>query len=168
MMISDTAVRNAKPRTKQYKMFDGDGLYLLVKPTGHKYWRFKYRFNKSEKLLAFGTYPEITLKEARDRRLEARRLIAHGIDPAEKKKEEKLLAAYKAGTTFAFVAEEWFNTNKATWTPEHAERLWRRLALHMIPEIGKRPMPPPPFSVQAMISCLGRQSDLIAWHSTFE
>lgn len=140
MMLTNTAVKNAKPKQKPYKLTDGDGLYLLVKPNGGKYWRFKYMYLKKEKLLAFGTYPEVSLQEAREKRMATRKLLASGADPSRKRKEEKRKATYNAKNTFQTVAAEWFETNKPKWTPDHAERLWRRLELHMIPEIGDRPI----------------------------
>lgn len=86
--LSDTAVRNAKPDSKPYKLTDGDGLYLLVKDTG-KYWRFNYRFAGKQKTLALGVYPDITLKSAREKLLEARRLLAGEIDPGMAKRLQK-------------------------------------------------------------------------------
>jgi hypothetical protein len=81
MRLTDTAIRNARPGDRLRKLFDGDGLYLSVSPTGHKAWRFKYYFDGKEKHLQFGRYPEITLKIARGRRLEARRALEMGKDP---------------------------------------------------------------------------------------
>lgn len=91
-------------------------------------------------MLALGTFPEISLAEARTKRLMARKQVAGNVDPGAKKKEEKRLAAFKAENTFGAVAKEWFDTNKPKWTPDHAERLWRRLELHILPEIGDRPI----------------------------
>lgn len=140
MPLTDTAVKNAKPKEKPYKLTDGDGLYLLIKPNGGKYWRFKYLYVGKEKLLALGTYPEISLNDAREKRHTARKLLANGADPSSKRKEEKRRKAYNAENSFQVVAKEWFETNKSKWTPDHAERLWRRLELHMMPEIGDRPI----------------------------
>lgn len=140
MLLSNTALKNAKPKEKPYKMADGDGLYLLIKPNGGKYWRFKYRYVAKEKLLALGTYPEVSLLDARDKRLAARKLLSTGADPGNKRKEDKRRAVYNVENSFQVVAQEWFNTNKPKWTPEHAQRLWRRLDLHMVPEIGSRPI----------------------------
>ena len=140
MRLTDTAVRNAKPRDAAYKLTDGDGLFLLIKPNGGKYWRFKYRFAGKEKLLAFGTYPEISLTDAREKRLVARKLVANGKDPSRKKREEKRLAVFNAGNSFRAVAKEWFDTNKVKWTPDHGIRLWRRVELHALPELGDLPV----------------------------
>ncbi len=79
-MLSDVKIRNAKPQEKPYKLTDEKGLYVLAHPNGSKYWRLKYRFLGNEKTLALGVYPDVGLKDARERRDEARRLIANGID----------------------------------------------------------------------------------------
>ncbi|ORC47841.1 hypothetical protein B2G74_22330 [Burkholderia sp. A27] len=90
MALTDLNVRNIKPTDKQQKLFDERGLYLLVTPAGSKYWRLKYRFVGKEKSLSLGVYPEVTLKDARDRRDDARRLVAAGIDPSESRREERI------------------------------------------------------------------------------
>src|ERR1022692_273357 len=95
MSLSDASARNAKPRTKPYKIADGEGLFLLVMPSGSKYWRLKYFIAGKEKLLALGVYPEISLTDARERRAQARKVLAAGKDPGEVKKESKRLAVLK-------------------------------------------------------------------------
>ena len=82
MALTDTAVRNAKPGDKPIKLFDGGGLFLYITPAGKRYWRLKYRFAGKEKLLALGVYPKVGLKEARERRDEARRLLGERVDPS--------------------------------------------------------------------------------------
>lgn len=89
MALTDVKARNAKSGKKQIKLSDGDGMYLLITPNGGRYWRLKYRFEGKEKLLALGTYPEISLAEARVRRDEARKHLAHGIDPGAVRKSQK-------------------------------------------------------------------------------
>ena len=89
MALSDTQIRAAKPSEKQYKLTDGGGMYLLVHPNGSKYWRLSYRFDGKQKTLAFGIYPETTLAAAREKRAQAKQLLATGIDPNEQKKHEK-------------------------------------------------------------------------------
>lgn len=140
MPLTNIAIKNAKPKDKPHKMTDGDGLYLLIKPNGGKYWRLKYRYLGKEKLLALGMYPEMTLEEARERRLAARKLLASGIDPSQQKKDEKRRQIYNVENSFRIVAKEWFDINKPKWTPDHASRIWRRLELHIFPEIGDRPI----------------------------
>lgn len=139
-MLTNTAVKNAKPRTKPYKLSDGKGLYMLITPNGGKYWRVKYRFAGKEKLLSLGTYPEISLEEAREKCGAARKLVANSVDPGYRKKAEKRRLVYNMENSFQVVASEWFETNKPKWTADHAGRLWRRLELHMMPEIGNRPI----------------------------
>ncbi|EKL08864.1 hypothetical protein VCHC17A1_3949A, partial [Vibrio cholerae HC-17A1] len=89
MALSDTNVRSAKSEDKAYKLTDGNGLFLLVHPNGSKYWRFRYRFGGKEKMLAFGVYPDVSLANAREKRDEARKFVASGVDPSEKRKEVK-------------------------------------------------------------------------------
>ena len=89
IQLSDAKVKNAKAQTSEYKLFDGQGLFLLVTPSGGKYWHFKYRFDEKEKGFSFGPYPEISLVEARMRRDEARTQIAHGIDPASVRRQKR-------------------------------------------------------------------------------
>ncbi len=115
-MLTDTAVRKAKPRDKGYKLTDGHGLYLLVHPTGAKYWRLKYRIAGKEKGLALGVYPEITLAEAREKQAEARKLISNGVDPVEAKRERKRLAKARSENSFENVAREWHEQQKSRWS----------------------------------------------------
>jgi integrase len=106
MALTDTAIRNSKPKDKPYKVADAQGLYLLVNPTGSKLWRIKYRIEGAERKLALGAYPEITLAEARTARDAARKQLAHSIDPNVAKRQAKIEASIRAGNTFASVAEE--------------------------------------------------------------
>jgi hypothetical protein len=99
MALSDMAARNARPKAKPFKLYDEDGLYLFISPAGGKYWRVKYRWQSAEKTLSVGSYPEITLKEARERRDDARVLLAHGVDPyQERKRLEKAKILEKSST----------------------------------------------------------------------
>ena len=104
--LTDMQIRAIKPAAKDIKLFDGSGLFLLITPTGGKLWRFKYRFGGREKLLSFGAYPQISLADARQRREEARELIAKGIDPGAAKKEQEA-AMLREQETFEVVAREW-------------------------------------------------------------
>src|SRR6516165_11158338 len=117
MHLKDITVRNAQPKAKRYKMFDGDGLYLEVLPTGAKYWRMKYFFSGKEKRLALGVYPHVSLSDARERRAQARKVLAAGRDPVEAKKEAKRVAAFKSANTFEVVAREWLEKRKHAWAP---------------------------------------------------
>lgn len=140
MSLTDTAVRSAKPRKKPYKIYDSDGLFLLVTPTGNKWWRLKFRFGGKEKLLSLGVYPEITLKEARARRDLERKNIAFDIDPSLNRKQVKLTKADGQRNTFEVVAREWFERRSSIWAEAHAEKIIRRLEADIFPWIGSRPV----------------------------
>lgn len=134
MALSDVKVRTAKPEAKAYKLTDGEGMVLLVHPNGSKYWRLRYRFGGKEKMLALGKYPEISLADARARRDEARKQLANGIDPSDKKKIDKIEQAETR--TFKEVAIEWHATNKK-WSKDHSNRVLKTLEDYLFPSIGK-------------------------------
>jgi len=141
MPLSDTSVRNAKVQDKALKLFDGGGLFLFVSPAGGKLWRLKYRFQGKEKLLALGAYPDISLKDARKKREEAKELLAKDVDPAEAKKEAKATAAaieLEMATTFESVARDWFSKKKAAWTPGHQKKILSRLENQLFPILGTK------------------------------
>lgn len=140
MPLTDTAIRTAKPEAKAKKLADERGLFLLVTPSGGKWWRFKYRFDGKEKLLSLGTYPDVSLKSARERRDDARRLLADGINPGEHRKATKTMRAERAANSFEVVAREWFAKYSATWVPSHADRILRRLERDIFPWLGGRPV----------------------------
>jgi len=137
--LSEVKVRNTKPQGNAYKLFDGGGLFLFVTPSGGKLWHFKYRFDNKEKKLAFGTYPEISLDDARQRRDEARRQIAHGIDPGAVRKAQKQ-AETSETETFEVIAREWHTKFTPTWTPGYAITIMGRLERDCFPWIGTRPI----------------------------
>ena len=139
MPLNDLKVRTAKPREKPYKLSDADGLYLLVTERGHKWWRFKYRSGGKEKLLSLGTYPEISLADARERRDEARKQIAHKIDPAALRKAQRQ-AETEEKETFELVAREWHTTFTPSWTARHGATILSRLNHDLIPWLGSRPI----------------------------
>ena len=139
-MLKDITIRNAKPKDKMYRMFDGEGLYLEVLPTGGKYWRLKFRFAGKEKCLALGVYPEVGLADARERRAQARKVLAAGNDPGEAKREAKRLLVQKHENTFEVVAREWHKNRLSKWTPEHAKKILKRLETHVFPKMGMRPI----------------------------
>lgn len=114
MPLTDTAIRNAKPSDKTAKLFDSGGLYLEVTPAGGKWWRLKYRFEQKEKRVSLGVYPEVTLKEARDRRDVARRQLTDGIDPGANRKAVKATKTDRAANSFEVVAREWFANHSAS------------------------------------------------------
>jgi len=104
MALTDTEIRRSKPGDKPYKLPDGGGLHLMLTPTGGKLWRWKYRFEGAEKLMALGRYPEITLAEARERRDTARKRLANGIDPMAERKAEKTAVMVATEHTFEKIA----------------------------------------------------------------
>jgi len=138
--LTDTKVKNAKSTDKETKLFDGGGLFLLLTPGGGKLWHFKYRFGGKEKKLSFGTYPEVSLADARDKRAEARKLVAGGIDPGEIRKAQKAAGAEKVANTFEAVAREWYGKNEPVWSPTHAVMVISRLERDVFPVIGNRPI----------------------------
>lgn len=140
MKLSDIVIRRAKPEAKPYKMADGDGMYLEVMPSGSKYWRLKYRYLGKENRLALGVYPEVSLKDARERREAARKLIANGIDPSEAKKSQKRQDKIAASNTFESVAREWVENRSNDWTPKHKALTLRTLEQDAFPSLGHRPI----------------------------
>jgi len=140
MSLSDAKARNAKPKAKPYKIADGEGLFLLVTPSGSKYWRLKYFFAGKEKLLALGVYPDVTLADARDRKANARKVLAAGNDPAEVKKEAKREAVLRSANAFESVAREWFEKRKHQWAASSADLALARLETHILPKLGDRPV----------------------------
>ena len=140
MPLTDTALRNAKPKDKAYKLYDEKGLFLIVNPNGGMWWRFKYRFDDKEKTLSLGTYPEIKLKGARDKRDQARELVANGIDPSENRKAEKQAKAGDTINSFETIAREWIATKLQTKSKGYQKNVLRRFELYLFPWIGKRPI----------------------------
>lgn len=136
MPLTDLAARNAKPRDKDYKLSAGKGLYLLVKKSGSKYLRMKYRFGGKEKTLSLGVYPEVTLAEAIDRRDAARKQLRGSIDPGLEKKKAKLKQSLDSENTFKKIACEWIKMKAKKWAPRHTERVTRSLELDVFPRIG--------------------------------
>jgi integrase len=139
MSLTDAKARNAKPRNNQFKLFDTDGLFLLVSPAGGKWWRFKYRLEGKEKLISLGTYPEVSLAQARARRDEARKQVADGIDPSQARKALKA-SRVQNESTFEVVAREWHAKFTPTWTPGHAFTIKNRLEFNVFPWIGAQPV----------------------------
>lgn len=136
MPLTDTALRAVKATEKAQKLFDGNGLFLFVSPSGTKSWRLKYRFQGKEKLLTLGIYPQTSLKEARERTADARKQLDGGIDPGETKKEEKQAAA----CTLEQVAREWYEKQLPAWSKRHSEDVMERLEKNIFPFLGDRPI----------------------------
>lgn len=140
MPLTDIAIRNAKPSAKPVRMFDGGGLYLEVAPNGGKWWRLKFRVGGKEKRLSLGTYPTTSLKAAREKRDDAKRLLASGVDPSEQRKAEKYAGTDRAANSFEVIAREWYAKQSRNWAANHASKVIRRLELNLFPWIGSRPI----------------------------
>lgn len=140
LSLTDIKVRSLKGRDRQYKVADGRGLFLVITPTGSKYWRFRYRIADREKSLAIGIYPDISLADARDKAHEARKLLANDKDPGAEKQSKKRAIKLAAQNTFEMVAREWYQKNSAQWVDSHGDRIIRRLEKDVFPWIGKRPI----------------------------
>jgi len=140
MALTDTAIKSAKPTDKPAKITDGDGLYLLIHPKGGKWWRFDYRFEGKRKTLSMGIYPDVSLKDARARRDEARKQIASNIDPGEHRKAHKSARADAVANSFETVAREWYSKMLPTWTPDHADKIIKRFERDVFPWIGGKPI----------------------------
>ncbi len=140
--LSDAQIKNAKPQEKDYKLMDGFGLFLLITPTNGKLWRFDYRFDNKRKMLALGAYPSVTLAEARQRREDAKKLLANGIDPGAMKKTLKSTGKELAANTFEVIARQWHLKFSAAgkWSPTHAADIMHRLEKDIFPPLGSRPI----------------------------
>ena len=136
-MLTDTKIKQAKVAEKPYKIYDAEGLYIEIAPTGSKRWRWRYRWNGKEKLLSFGIYPEVPLKLARDRRTAAKELLVSGVDPSQARKEEKV-ESRAAVNSFAAMAEEWYALYSVPWSEHYKEQVRRRIDEYLIPRLGKR------------------------------
>lgn len=140
MPLTNTAILNAKPKEKPYKLADGSGMYLEISPNGGKWWRLKYRFEGKEKRLSLGIYPDVGLKDARERRDAARKQLASGIDPSAVRKATKASKAGLNANTFEAVAREWFIKHSANWAKSHADKVIARLQNDVFPWLGRRPI----------------------------
>lgn len=150
MPLTDTSIRNSKPSDKPTKLFDGGGLFLLLNPNGARWWRLKYRVAGKEKLLSLGVYPDVPLKVARERRDDARKLIAQGIDPSAKRQAEKVAQA----DTFEAIAREWFEKFAPGWAQGHSDKIIRRLERDVFPWLGSKPVGS--IAAPEILTCLRR------------
>lgn len=140
MPLTDTAVRSAKPRDRAYKLTDERGLHLHVTAQGSKLWRWAYRFDGKQKLMALGQYPDVSLAQAREARDGARKLLANGTDPMAQRKSDKMARRLAAENSFAAIARTWWEGWKSARSASHVEYVWRRLEADVIPAIGARPI----------------------------
>ncbi len=140
MKLSDMTCKNAKPKEKAYKLSDGHGLYLEIKPAGSKLWGCKYRYLNKEKRLSFGPYPLVSLAEARDKRDQARKLLLENIDPMAEKKAAKAKLHEEGENSFETIATEWMEMKRENWSYSHYLKTRGTLALHVFQQIGDRPI----------------------------
>lgn len=138
MPLTIVAINHAKPKDKTYRLYDEKGLYLEVTKAGGKLWRLKYRFGGKEKRLAIGTFPEISLKDARAARDAARTQLAAGIDPSEYKKLMKTRARSDGTNTFEAIAREWHSAQSRVWSPIHTKNVSDRLSRNVFPYLGSK------------------------------
>lgn len=157
-MLTPSAIPNAKPQAKPYKLADGGGLFLLVNPNGGKWWRLKYRRPDTgkENLLSFGTFPDVSLKQARERRDEARKLLAEGIDPGVKRQADRRAAQVAAENSLEAVARAWLAMKAPEWVEDTATRTTAWMENDVFPFIGKRPISELEYDAPALLDVLKR------------
>ena len=157
--LTELSIKQAKPKEKQYKLTDGEGMYLRVYPNGSKYWQLQYWYDEKQKILSLGVWPDVSLKEAREERFEAKKKIKVGIDPNDKRKES--LEAQKIyfekekereTTTFRIIAEEWLSRQSVLWTERHSRGVQNSLKIHVLPDLGEIPIAD--ISIQDVIATL--------------
>ena len=140
MSLTDKSIRTARHSDKAVRLFDGGGLYLEFAPKGGKWWRLKYRFGGKEKRFSLGVYPHVTLKQARERRDEAKKLLANGIDPSVQRKASNAAVTERAANSFEAIAREWFASFSRKWVKGHSDKVLRRLEHNVFPYLGARPI----------------------------
>jgi hypothetical protein len=140
MGLTDRQCKEAKPREKDYKLTDGHGLYLHIMPNGAKYWRYKYRYLKKQRVMALGVYPEVSLAEAREKHRAAHKQVSENKDPSAEKQEEKRQLTLNADNTFEAIAREWYEHKRGMWSENHANTVMRRLEQDLFPVIGRKPI----------------------------
>jgi hypothetical protein len=138
-MLNNTQIRNAKPRAKPYKLADGGGLCLEVRPNGSKLWRYRYKIAGKENLFAVGDYPTLGLAEARAERENARKLVKEGIHPAHQRHTDTLRKSLETESTFQAIAEAWIRGNSQRWSENYRRQVSRRLSVDAFPRIGNLP-----------------------------
>ncbi len=144
MKLTELTCKNAKPfdppSKSPRKLADGHGLYLWVMPSGAKYWRYKYKKQGKEQIVAIGVYPEVSLKAARNKRAEYRKMRSDGLDPVQVIKKSKVTAEVSAANTFEKIALEWYENRKGIWKPRYADDVIKRLKEDIFPFIGAMPI----------------------------
>ncbi|HBL9998346.1 TPA: integrase arm-type DNA-binding domain-containing protein, partial [Salmonella enterica subsp. enterica serovar Kodjovi] len=155
MSLTDLAIRRSKPKDKPYTLNDSNGLSLLIEPNGSKGWRLRYRFSGKAKLISLGTYPGVSLSDARTARDEAKKLIAGGIDPSEVRKAKKREVESRFGNTFEGIAREWYEKRFDRWSASYAEEMIETFEKDVFPYIGSRPIAEiKPMELLAVLSVL--------------
>ncbi len=139
-MLTDRSCKGAKPKEKSYKLFDSGGLFLEIMPSGSKLWRLKYYYLKKEKRISFGPYPIVTLAEAREKQMEAKKMLQNNADPSKARKDTAHKEIRKVQNTFKFIAHEWHEIQSETWSDRHAKNVMHKLETDIFPFIGKRPI----------------------------
>lgn len=148
--LTDRQIQSlAKPEATPFKLGDTRGLFMLVKPSGGMLWRFKYRVDGKEKLLSLGSYPDVSLKDARKLREEARKLLASGVDPAEQRKVDQ-----QPDETFELIGREWYELKRPSWAESHSRTVLARMEQHLFPHLGNRPIAQ--VTAQELLACLRR------------
>ncbi|OOY83952.1 integrase, partial [Solemya velum gill symbiont] len=140
--LTNTEIQQARPKDKEFNLADGEGLALRVKPNGSKLWIFNYYrpYTKKRTSLSLGTYPAVTLADARKRRSEAKELLAKHIDPKEYRDEQSRISEKAHNNTLEYLATQWLEVKKADISADHATDTWRSLELHIFPNLGKVPI----------------------------
>ncbi|MCF6282880.1 MAG: integrase domain-containing protein [Candidatus Polarisedimenticolaceae bacterium] len=140
--LTNTEVKQAKPKEKVYTLSDGGGLQLRIKPNGSKLWLLDYKrpYTKKRTSLSFGSYPEISIAEARKKRTKAKELLAKDIDPQEYRDEQSRISEKAHNNTLEYIANQWLEVKKADISADHAKDTWRSLELHIFPHLGKVPI----------------------------
>ena len=140
MNLTSTAIRASKPNEKTQRLFDGRGLYLEISPKGGRWWRFKYYFEGRERRCSLGVYPDVSLQQARERREEARKMVADGIDPIQHRKAQKAAKQDRLAHSFEVIAREWLDKYSPTWSPEHSKRNYQNMEKDIFPWVGSVPI----------------------------
>src|SRR3989338_348459 len=140
MPLTDIEIKKEKAKDKPYRMTDGGGMCLLVHPNGGKYWRLAYRFGGKQKTLALGVFPDISLADARDRREQARKLLANDADPGAVKQAQKTAKVEATSNSFDTIARELHKIKSPMWTPGHAKQWMVYMEKYALPVIGDRPI----------------------------
>jgi integrase len=140
MALTEIQARTAKPKDRPFLMAAGKGLTLLINPNGSKLWRYRYRVDGKPKTLSLGSYPELSLKEAGEKRDAARKLLVAGVDPSAARKADKRERQIRAANNFEAVAREWVAAQRSRWTPGHAEQVLKSLVNDAFPDLGNLPV----------------------------